>query len=117
MSKPYWDTPARLDGLPCTNWKRREGVTMDGSMADCIARWLDLADHHKRNCTLGWGPTEDGQYGRWGAVAIGAYVIANRLPPKMAAERGGQPTPEMLQRMTAMGRYSRPPGPSPISTP
>ena len=94
MSKPTWDTPARLDGLPCTNWKRREGVTLDGSMADCISRWLNLADHDKRNCTLGWGPAADGQYGRWGAVAIGAYVLTNGLPPRWrpigAASRRGK---------------------------
>ena len=46
-------------------------------MADCVTRWLSLADHHKRNCTLGWGPNEAGEHGRWGAVAIGAYVIAS----------------------------------------
>ena len=90
---------------------------MDGPMADCIARWLNLADHHTRNCTLGWGPTADGQFGRWGAVATGAYVLANGLPPKVAAERGGQPAHEVLEVLTAMGRYTRPPGPSPIPTP
>jgi hypothetical protein len=114
MSKTNWDTPARLDGLPCTNWKRRTGVTLDGCLADCVTRWLSLADHHKRDCTLGWGPTADAQYGRLGAVAIGAYVLANGLPPAMAAERGGQPARHVLEQLTAMGTYSRPPGPNAI---
>src|SRR5690348_17471299 len=100
--------PAALDGLLCTNWKRRVGVTLDGTMADCVARWLSLADHAKRDCTLGWGPTADDAYGRWGAVAVGAFVLANGLPPKLVAERGGQPTREALEQLTAMGRYSRP---------
>lgn len=110
-SQPAWDTPARLDGLPCTNWKKRAGVTLDGTLADCVARWVSLADQQKRNCTLGWGPNEDGEHGRWGAVAIGAFVLANGLPPKMATERGGQPAREVLQRLTEMRRYEAPPGP------
>ena len=117
MQKPTCETPARLDGLPCTNWKRRAGVTMEGTRAECVARWLSLTDHDKRDCTLGWGPTQDDSYGRWGAVAIGAYVIANGLPPKMAAERGGQPAPEVLERWTATGAYSPPPGLHPTESP
>src|SRR4051812_6083893 len=80
-SQPAWDTAARIDGLPCTNWKKRTGVTLEGTLDECITRWLDLAGHQQSNCTLGWGPTAEGDYGSWSASAIGSYVRRNGLPP------------------------------------
>lgn len=110
-SQPTWDTPARLDGLPCINWKKRAGVTLAGTLDGCVTRWLDLAGHQQANCTLGWGPTADGGYGSWSASAIGSYVRQNGLPPTMAARRGEQLGPEGLARLTAMDRYDPAPGP------
>ena len=40
MTGPYWNTPAKLDGLPATNWKKRTGATLEGMVATCIERWL-----------------------------------------------------------------------------
>ena len=114
MPQPTWTTPARINGLPCTNWKRRTGVTLDGTLAECIERWLSLPDHTKRDCDLGWGPDAAGNHGRMGAVAIGAYVIRNGLPPRMAADRGGQPAQEVLRRLTEMRMYDPPPSPNAI---
>ena len=102
--KPTWDTPARIDGLPATNWKKRTGVTLDGTLADCITRWLSLQPHQQRECTLGWGPLE-GQHGQMSAPAMASYVRENGLPPKMAAERGGQPGPEVLAQLVSMPRH------------
>lgn len=112
MSKqPTWNTPARLNGLPCTNWKKRTGVTMNGTLDACITRWLDLAGYQQANCTLGWGPNEHGQSGSWSATAIGSYVRRNGLPPTMTARRGSTAGPEVLAKLTAMDRYDPPPGP------
>ncbi len=105
MAEPAWDTPARLDGLPCTNWKRRTGVTMEGTVAQCATRWLSLADHDKQNCTMGWGPTADGRHGSWGHIALGAFVQRRGIPPEMARERGGQPSPDVLAELTRVRRY------------
>lgn len=105
MVEPAWNTPARMDGLPGTNWKRRTGVSLEGTVADCVARWLSLADHDKRNCSMGWGPTAEGKHGTWGPVSIGVFVRTHGLPPKLASERGGQPSPDALERLTAMQRY------------
>jgi len=105
MVEPAWDTPARIDGLPCTNWKRRTGVTLDGTVADCVIRWLSLADHDKRNCSMRWGPSRDGVHGSWGPISIGLFVCAHGLPPKLVRERGAQPSPEALERLTVMQRY------------
>ena len=79
MSKPSWDTPAHLVGLPCTNWKRRTGVEMRGTLALCIQRWLSLPPHQQQNCTL----SNDASPGRWGPGSIRAYVAVNGLPPQM----------------------------------
>lgn len=109
--QPAWDTPARMDGLPCTNWKKRTGVTLSGTMADCIARWIALPSHQQQNCSIGWGPWE-GQYGSMEAMGIAAYVRRHGLPPKALAARGGvQPSGDTLRRMTAMDRYEATPGP------
>lgn len=105
MVEPTWDTPAHMDGLPCSNWKRRTGVTLNGTVADCVERWLSLADHDKRNCSMGWGPTLNGKHGSWGPVSIGAFVRSHGLPPKLAAKRGGRASAEVLERLTSMLRY------------
>jgi hypothetical protein len=73
LVKATWDTPARIDGLPATNWKMREGVTLAGTLADCIARWLRLRGHQQRDCTLGGGPL-DGRYGTMSPPALASYV-------------------------------------------
>ena len=102
---PDWNTPARLDGLPCTNWKKRTGVTMDGTLAECVARWLSLQGYQQPDCSLGWGPDRDGQYGKMSAPGIARYVLNMGLPPKVAANRGGQPQRPVLERMVAMEPY------------
>lgn len=107
-SQPTWDTPARIDGLPCTNWKRREGVTFAGTLGQCVSRWLDLVGYQQRDCLAGWGPTSDGRYGTWSPSAIGSYVRRNGLPPTMSARRGGQAPMGVLAQLTAMARYDPP---------
>jgi hypothetical protein len=111
LSNPSWDTPARLNGLPCRNWKKREGVTLDGTLDECLTRWLDLAGHQKADCTLGWGPTAERQQGSWSANAIASYVRRNGLPPSLASRRGGHLGAADLARLTSMDRYDPPPGP------
>jgi len=111
----FWRLAGGLEDVTCVGAvvrsPRELPVPVYTSLADCVARWLSLADQQKRNCTLGWGPNADGERGRWGAVAIGAFVLANGLPPERAAERGGQPAREVLERLTEMRRYEAPPGP------
>ena len=89
-SEPPWDTPAHLLGLPCTNWKRRTGVEMRATLAECIQRWLSLPAHQQQNCSL----SHDAGAGRWGPGSIRAYVAAHGLPPQMAPV-----TPEQLEGM------------------
>ena len=92
MSKqqPTWDTPTHLIGLPCTNWKRRTGIEMDGTLAQCIARRLGLPPHQQQNCSL----SHDAGPGRWGPGSIQAYVTVNGLPPQMRPV-----TPAQLEKM------------------
>jgi hypothetical protein len=104
MAEPNWNTPARLNGLPCANWKKRTGVTMDGTVADCITRWLSLQGYQQRDVSMGWGP-EEGRHGTWSCNALAAFVMKHGLPPRMAAERGGQPTKEQLAALVSMPRY------------
>ena len=85
MSEPSWDTPARLNGLPCTNWKKRTGVTASGTVGQMFERWLDLPDYQRRDCTLGWGPNAEGQFGSMSGAAMARYVTRNGLPPGLAA--------------------------------
>lgn len=94
---PTWNAAARLDGLPVTNWKRRTGYTLDGTLAQCIARWLDLPDHQRQGCSLGW---REGR--RWGSMEpadIAGYVVSAGLPPHVAERIGGQPSREKLKAM------------------
>jgi hypothetical protein len=79
-SEPSWETAARIDGLPCTNWKKRTGVTISGTLAQCISRWIDLLGHQRQNCSFGWGPFE-GRYGDMDAEHLAAYVRRNGIPP------------------------------------
>jgi hypothetical protein len=109
--KPTWDTPARIDGLPAKNWKTREGVTLAATLADCIARWLELQGYQQRDCTLGWGPL-DGYYGHMSASAMAFFVRKNGLPPKLAAQRGGQPSAEVLEQLVSMPAYDAVPRPA-----
>jgi hypothetical protein len=91
--KPTWDTPARIDGLPATNWKTRQGVTLASTLADCIARWLDspttraaglhfglgtagrtlwrnVATGHGFLCSREWSAAQVGCEARWSASAL-----------------------------------------------
>ena len=90
MSKPTWDTPAHLVGLPCTNWKRRTGVEMRGTLAQCIERWLSLPPHQQQDCSL----SHDAGPGRWGPGSVRAYVAVHGLPPQMAPV-----SPAQLEKM------------------
>ena len=89
-SEPTWNTPARLIGLPCTTWKRRTGVEMRGTLAECILRWLNLPAHQQQDCSL----SHDAGPGRWGPGSIRAYVALHGLPPQMAPV-----TPAQLEKM------------------
>jgi hypothetical protein len=91
LSKPSWNTPAHLFGLPYTSWKRKTGCEMRGTLAKCIQRWLSLPQHQQQNCTL----SNDATPGQWGPASIRAYVAANRLPPQMAPV-----SPDRLRVMT-----------------
>ena len=53
---PSWDVPAKIDGLPYKNWKRRTGFTETGTLAQMVERWLRLSWNHQQQCSLGWGP-------------------------------------------------------------
>ena len=102
MAEPNWDTPARITGLPYTNWKKRTGCELKGTMAQCIARWLDLQGYQQRECSLSWGDPITGPFGRMGHHGIAAYIVAHGLPPAVAAARGGQPPIERLRDMVSM---------------
>jgi hypothetical protein len=100
-NEPAWDTPARVDGMPVTSWKRRTGYSMSGTVADLIQRWLSLPWNIKMECSLGWGPNAAGQHGSLGGSGIGSYVLRKGLPPKMAAARARPASPEEIGAMFA----------------
>jgi hypothetical protein len=79
LPAPPWDAPAHLTGLPCTNWKKRTGIEKRGALAECVKRVLDLADHHQRNVSL--SAEGGGRHVGLSAGGIGAFVMANGLPP------------------------------------
>jgi hypothetical protein len=85
LPEPSWDTPARLNGLRPKSWKKREGATRTGTVAEMFEVWLGLADHQKQDCDLGWGPDEAGNSGTMSAGTMARYVQRRGLPPKMAA--------------------------------
>ena len=109
--EPAWDTPAQLDGLPIRHWKRRTGVTERGTAAAMIERWLRLGYLLQQNCSLGWGPNNDGQHGTMGSSELGSYVRRHGLPPAMLAGRAQPPTAEEIEAMFAKPEF-RPPPPS-----
>lgn len=86
LPEPSWETPARLNGLRPKNWKKREGATLSGTMAEMVERWLGLPRHEQQNCEIGWGPDAGGHYGHMGASTIARYVERHKLPPQMAAK-------------------------------
>jgi hypothetical protein len=91
MAEPVWNTPAHLFGLPIKNWKRKSGIEMRGTLAECIQRFLSLPQHQQQNCTL----TNDAAPGHWGPGSIRAYVAVHGLPPQMTPV-----SPDRLKRMT-----------------
>jgi hypothetical protein len=93
LPEPSWDTHARLDGLPATNWKRRTGVTMDGSLAACLEKWLSLPHHHQINCSLAVSGTGE----PWEPERMAAFVRRHGPPPALAARIHGNA--EVLMRM------------------
>ena len=106
---PTWDVSARIFGLPVTHWKKRTGFELSGTLAVCVARWLDLPDHHRQNCSLSW--REGRRRGTMEPPDIAAYVLAAGLPPHVAARRSGQPSREALRAMVV------PVGPQPHMAP
>ena len=101
---PTWDTPARISGLPVTNWKKRTGATMDGPLSACIKRWLDLPTTGRRDASIGWGPSPAGEYGHMECHHIIAFILRHGLPPGMEAFGGTQPPREVLKRMVVLER-------------
>jgi hypothetical protein len=82
---PSWSTPATLDGLRAKNWTTREGVTMRGTFSQCVARWLELHPNERQNCSIGWGPTSEGQCGFFERPNIVGFLERNGPPPDMGA--------------------------------
>ncbi len=95
---PGWDVPAKLEGLPYTNWKRRTGYTETGTLAAMVERWLRLPWHIQSGCSLGWGPDPEGKRGSFHGLGIGAFVLRAGLPPPMMARRARPPTREEIER-------------------
>jgi hypothetical protein len=95
-----WDAPAHIWGLPITSWKKRTGYELHGTLAQCIARWLDLPGYQQQECQLSC--FEAGK-GIWEPRRIGAYVVKHGLPPQVVAARGGvQPSKERLAEIVSM---------------
>lgn len=88
---PSWNAPAHLVGLPYTNWKRKTGFEMRGTLAECVQRALSLPDHNAQNITL----TIEETPGRWNMASIRAHVAKHGAPPQM-----GIPLPERLKQLT-----------------
>jgi len=55
MPLPTWTTLDCINGLACTNWKRRTVLALDGAPAECIKHLLRLLHHTQWVCDLGWG--------------------------------------------------------------
>lgn len=92
MSKPTWNTPSHLFGLPLRSWKRKADCEMRGTLAECVQRFLSLPQHHQQNCAL----TNSAAPGQWGPASIRAYVAVHGLPPQMAPV-----SPSRLKEMTS----------------
>jgi hypothetical protein len=99
---PDWNTPSRLNGLPATNWKRRSGVTMDGTFAECLERWLGLPHHHQINCSL----SVEGTGEPWEPERMAAFVRRSGLPPALASRVQGNA--EVLMRMLEGAKTEQP---------
>jgi hypothetical protein len=110
MAEPHWDDPEHLMGLPCTNWKKRLGYEMRGTVAQCVARWLDLPGGQMRWSDLCWGDPAFDRNGQMGSAGLAAYVLKHGVPPHVAAARGGQPPAEALARMVPMHKFDPGPG-------
>jgi hypothetical protein len=80
---PDWLTPATIDGLPAKNWTTREGVTMRGTFSQCVKRWLELHPDNRQNCSIGWGPNEDGHWGYFERPNIVGFLERNGPPSEM----------------------------------
>lgn len=93
---PDWNIQAHLWGLPYTNWKKRTGYEMRGTLAECIERFLSLPYHQQINCELSWDPPESGTL-----EADGIRRLVERIgpPPTLAAQR--QISQEKLAAMMA----------------
>lgn len=102
MSIPDWTAPARLDGLPATNWKRRTGVTMDGTLAECLERWLSLPHRDQINCSLSVRGT--GQV--WEPERMAAFIKRHGVPPALEARVNGKA--EVLMRMLEEAKADKP---------
>jgi hypothetical protein len=102
----HWNSPARLWGMPYTNWKKRSGYEMRGTLAECVIRWLSLPGDQQRACQMACSEAGNEV---WSAERIAAYVVTHGLPPALVAAGGGVQAPaEILARMTAMPRYEPP---------
>jgi hypothetical protein len=100
MGDPTWNTPAHLVGLPVTNWKKRTGFEMRGTLGECIERFLNLQPQHQQNCTL----THEAGQGNWGPASIRTFVLTNGPPPQMTAN-GRQLTGERLRKLCERENY------------
>jgi hypothetical protein len=101
MASPDPLEHARLDGLPVTNWRKRTGYSMSGTVAELIQRWIWLPYYIQQECSLGWGPNAAGQHGAMGGSEIGSYLRRNGLPPAVAAKRDRPATLEEIEMMFA----------------
>jgi len=112
MTEPTWGTAAKLDGIGLrsegSKWQKAT-VAVVGSMADCIAKWLELPGFKQRGCWLQWGYAYDGVHGRMEPEAIAGYVLKHGLPAHVAGTIGGQPPQEDLKWIVAMPRFDHDP--------
>ncbi|HWY60514.1 MAG TPA: SOS response-associated peptidase family protein [Rhizomicrobium sp.] len=105
--KPTWGMAAKLEGLrpPKAKWKQGSNPLI-GSVAECIAKWLELPGYQQRDCWIAWGyPWAGEAHGRMQGEAIAAYVLEYGIPPHMALQRG-QPPLERLREIVSMPRLN-----------
>jgi hypothetical protein len=105
---PSWDAPSLLSGLPVTNWKKRTGAEMRGTLARCVERFLNLPRHQQQDCSLrieGYRTLE--------AASIVAFVAMHGLPPSILARANN--AADWLRKATTETGYDRPPSADPIS--
>ncbi|HUE65806.1 MAG TPA: hypothetical protein VMO78_15635 [Rhizomicrobium sp.] len=97
-----------FSGLPVTNWKKRAGYEIRGTMAECVEKWLSLPDYQKRDCRL---RVDD--LGSFEGNGITRLVKRYGLPPRMAA-RLGMWAAQYLEAIKQRP-YERPASADPIS--